>query len=131
MNYVANPTYTNVAAMGGFDFMSMMPLAMIFVIFYFLLLRPQQKKMKQHQEMLGNIKKGDRVVTTGGLIGTVENVEDAELSLEVAENVKVNVVKSMIAEVRVKSGGEAHGKGTSAKFEAIKGGSKKATTAKK
>lgn len=131
MNYLASPSYTPVAATGGFDFMSMMPLAMIFVIFYFLLLRPQQKKMKQHQEMLGSIKKGDRIVTTGGLIGTVEGVEEAELSLEVADNVKVKVVKSMVAEVRTKNGADAQGKGTSAKFEAIKGGSKKATTTKK
>jgi preprotein translocase subunit YajC len=89
---------------GGFDIMSFLPLLMIFVIFYFLLIRPQQKKMKDHQAMLAAVRRGDKVVTSGGLIGTVSKVNsDTEVLLEIAENVKVRVVKSMISEVLSKT----------------------------
>mgnify|MGYP001027665167 CR=1 FL=1 len=85
---------------GGFDIMSFLPLIMIFVIFYFLLIRPQQKKMKEHQAMLAAVRRGDKVVTSGGLIGTVSKVNsDTEVLVEIAENVKVRVVKAMISEV--------------------------------
>ncbi|AIK95782.1 preprotein translocase subunit YajC [Candidatus Odyssella acanthamoebae] len=89
---------------GGFDIMSFLPLLMIFVIFYFLLIRPQQRKMKEQQAMLGAVRRGDKVVTSGGLIGTVSKVNsDTEVLLEIAENVKVRVVKSMISEVLSKT----------------------------
>lgn len=89
---------------GGFDIMAFMPLIMIFVIFYFLLIRPQQKKMKEHQSMLAAIRRGDRVVTNGGLIGTVNKItSDTELLVEIADNVKVRVARSMIAEVSSKT----------------------------
>lgn len=91
-------------AQGGFDIMAVMPLIMIFVIFYFLLIRPQQKKMKEHKTMLSEIRRGDRVVTNGGLIGIVNKVtSDAELLVEIAENVKVRVARSMISEVLTKT----------------------------
>lgn len=91
-------------AQGGFDIMALMPLIMIFVIFYFLLIRPQQKKMKEHKTMLSEIRRGDRVVTNGGLIGVVNKVtSDAELLVEIAENVKVRVARSMISEVLTKT----------------------------
>lgn len=87
----------------GLDVMAMMPLMIMFVIFYFLLIRPQQKKLKTHQEMLKNIRRGDRVVTNGGLIGTVSKVtSDQELQVEIADGVKVRVVRSMIADVPAK-----------------------------
>ena len=84
----------------GTDFMAFLPLVLIFVVFYFLLIRPQQKKMKEHTQMLNNLRKGDKVVTNGGLIGTVHKVTgDQEISLEIAENVRVRVVRSMISQI--------------------------------
>lgn len=89
--------------MAGFDIMGLLPLALIFVVFYFLLIRPQQKKMKTHQAMLSALRRGDRVVTNGGLIGTVSKiVNEQELQLEVSENVKVRVMRGMISDVMAK-----------------------------
>ncbi len=76
-----------------------LPLIAIFAIFYFLMIRPQQKKMKQHKEMIGNLRRGDKVVTAGGFLGTVAKVNDDELDVEIARDVKVRVVRSTIAEV--------------------------------
>ena len=76
-----------------------MPLLLIFVVFYFLLIRPQQKKMKQHREMISAIKRGDRVLTAGGIIGSVVKVEDAELLVEIAKDVRVRVARSTISDV--------------------------------
>ncbi|MDA9855906.1 preprotein translocase subunit YajC [Rhodobacteraceae bacterium IMCC15231] len=80
------------------------PLILIFAIMYFLLIRPQQKKVKQHQAMVGAVRRGDQVVTQGGLIGKVTKVkEDNELEVEVADGVKVRVVQSTLADVRSKT----------------------------
>jgi preprotein translocase subunit YajC len=79
---------------------SLLPLVLIFVVFYFLLIRPQQKKAKEHRQMLDNLKKGDKVVTAGGIYGVVDSVEAKTLVLKVAENVKVKVGKGYIATVR-------------------------------
>lgn len=76
------------------------PLVLIFVIFYFLLIRPQQKRMKQHQSMLGAVKPRDTAVTNGGLIGKVTKVDDNEVELEIAQGVKVRVMKTMLSDVR-------------------------------
>ena len=71
------------------------PLILIFVIFYFFLIRPQQKKVKEHKQMVENLKRGDQVVTSGGIIGTVERVmENDKLEIQISENVKVEIVKS-------------------------------------
>ncbi|CUH62397.1 preprotein translocase subunit YajC [Thalassovita gelatinovora] len=76
------------------------PLLLIFVIMYFLLIRPQQKKMKDHQSMVGALRRGDQIVTQGGLIGKVSKVkDDNEVEVELAEGIKVRVVKSTIAQV--------------------------------
>ncbi len=76
------------------------PLILIFAIMYFLLIRPQQKKMKQHQNMVEALRRGDQVLTQGGIIGKVSKVkEDGEIEVEIAEGVKVRVVKSTIAQV--------------------------------
>lgn len=76
------------------------PLILIFAIMYFLLIRPQQKKVKEHKAMVDGLKRGDQVVTQGGLIGKVVKVkDDGELEVELAENVKVRVVQSTIATV--------------------------------
>ena len=80
------------------------PLILIFAIMYFLLIRPQQKKVKQHQAMVTALRRGDQVVTQGGLIGKVVKVkEDNELEVELAEGVKVRVVQSPIAQVLSKT----------------------------
>ena len=78
-----------------------MPILLI-VLFYFLLIRPQQKRMKQHQTMLSNLKRGDQVVLSSGMIGKVVRVEDKEVGLEIATGVTVKVVKGMISDVRSK-----------------------------
>ena len=86
------------------------PLLLLFVLFYFMLIRPQQKRMKEHQAMIGAIKRGDTVVLPSGVIGKVVRVEDAEVGVEIAQGVTVKVVKAMITEVRAK-GQPANDKG--------------------
>jgi preprotein translocase subunit YajC len=76
------------------------PLVLIFIIFYVLMIRPLQKRMKQLQDMLGAVKPRDTAVTTGGLIGKVTKVDDNEVELEVAQGVRVRVVKTMLSDVR-------------------------------
>jgi preprotein translocase subunit YajC len=83
--------------------MQIFPLLLMIPIFYFLLIRPQQQRAKKHAEMLSALKRGDTVVTSGGLIGKVNKVSDTEISIDLAENVRVRVVRSMILEVRNKA----------------------------
>ena len=98
------PAYAQDAAVGGLGMIGQfLPLILIFVIMYFLLIRPQRQKQKQHQEMVANLRRGDTIVTTGGLIGKVAKVDDKELQVDLAENVRVRIVRGMIAEVRSKS----------------------------
>ncbi|KPP85545.1 MAG: preprotein translocase, YajC subunit [Rhodobacteraceae bacterium HLUCCO07] len=79
---------------------SFLPLILIFAIMYFLLIRPQQKKLKDHQAMVEALRRGDQVVTQGGLIGKVAKVkDDGEIEVEIAEGVKVRVVKATISQV--------------------------------
>ncbi len=78
---------------------SIAPLILIFVVFYFLMIRPQQKRMKTLQNAIAAVKKGDSVITAGGLVGKVTRVEDAFVEVEIATGVKVKVVKATIAEV--------------------------------
>ena len=86
------------------------PLVLIFVVFYFLLIRPQQKKMKQHREMVSQLKRGDRVVTSGGIVGTVTKVvSDTEVQVEIAENVRVRVIRSSITDIVAKTEPASHG----------------------
>ena len=85
---------------GASMLVQMAPLVLIFVVFYFLLIRPQQKKMKEHRALINAVKKGDTVVTGGGLIGKVTRADEAEVEIEIAPNVKVKVVKSTLADVR-------------------------------
>lgn len=73
------------------------PLILIFIVFYFLLIRPQQKKAKEHQNYLANLKKGDRVITGGGIHGQITGLTDTVVTLEVAENVRIKVSRSAIA----------------------------------
>ncbi len=98
-----SPAYAQSADGGASMLMQLAPLVLIFVVFYFLLIRPQQKKVKDHRAMLDAVKRGDVVVTTGGLIGKVVNVDTNEIGLEIAPNVRVKAVKGMIAEIRAKT----------------------------
>ena len=83
--------------------MQLVPFAMIFAIAYFFVIRPQRKKAKDHDNLIKNTRRGDSVVTTGGLIGKVTKVvDDAELELEIAPNVRVRVLRSMFTDVRAK-----------------------------
>ena len=76
-------------------FASLIPLILIFVIFYFFLIRPQQKKVKEHKLMVENLKRGDKVITSGGIIGTVERIIDGDKAeISITDNVKVEVIKS-------------------------------------
>ncbi len=90
--------------MGGDNLLvSLLPFVLIFVIMYFLILRPQQKRVKQHAEMVKNVRRGDTVVTSGGLVGKVTKViDDDQIEVEVASDVRVRQMRSMIADVRAK-----------------------------
>src|SRR4030088_3665967 len=80
-----------------------LPFVLIFVIMYFLILRPQQKRVKQHQEMVKNLRRGDNVVTSGGTLGKVTKVvDDDQIEIEIADGVRVRQMKSMVSEVRTK-----------------------------
>lgn len=101
-----SPAYAQGAGGAGAPdlLMSLLPFVLIFVIMYFLIIRPQRQRMKQHQELVANLRRGDTVVTAGGLIGKVSKVvDDGEVQLELAEGLKVRAVRSMITEVRSKS----------------------------
>jgi preprotein translocase subunit YajC len=80
--------------------MQFLPIVAIFILFYFLLIRPQQKRAKEHQAAISAVKRGDTIVLSSGLIGKVTRVEEGEVNLEIAPSVNVRVVKGMIAEVR-------------------------------
>ena len=78
------------------------PLLLLFVLFYFMLIRPQQKRAKEHQAMVAAVKRGDNVVLSSGMLGKVVRVEEAEVGVEIAQGVTVKVIKTMITEVRAK-----------------------------
>ncbi|HUO20919.1 MAG TPA: preprotein translocase subunit YajC [Caulobacteraceae bacterium] len=100
----AQTAASNVASNGLSDLLaSPIPLvAFMGILFYFMLWRPQQQRVKQHQSMVSALKRGDTVVLNSGVIGKVAKVEDAELGVEIAPNVVIKVVRSMVSEVRAK-----------------------------
>ncbi|MFN3077209.1 MAG: preprotein translocase subunit YajC [Alphaproteobacteria bacterium] len=100
------PAYAQAAGGAGAagTFESFVPLILIFIVFYFLLIRPQQKKLKQQREMLAAIRRGDRVLTGGGILGLVTKiVDERELIVEIADNVRVKVLRDTIATVLTKT----------------------------
>lgn len=100
----ATPAYAQAAGGAGGALTSFVPLILIFAIMYFLLIRPQQKKVKEHQAMVEAVRRGDQVVTAGGLIGKVAKVkDDNEIEVELAQGVKVRVVKSTLSQVMSKT----------------------------
>lgn len=100
---LVSPAFAQVAGQtggiaGGIE--AFLPLVLIFVVFYFLMIRPQQKKAKAHRELLGQLRRGDRVVTSGGILGTVNKVVDEkEVVVEIAEGVRVRVLRSTILDI--------------------------------
>ena len=102
---LVTPAYAQAAGGAGSAFASFIPLILIFAIMYFLLIRPQQKKLKEHQAMVAALRRGDRVVTQGGIIGKVTRVkeDETEIEVEIAPNTRVNVVRSTIAQVLSKT----------------------------
>ncbi len=99
-------TATTAANSGTAFFIQMVPLLLIFVIFYFLMIRPQQTAMKKHKEKIAAVKKGDSVVTGGGLVGKVTRVEDDQVEVEIASGVKVRAIKGTLSDVTPLSGGK-------------------------
>ncbi len=97
----AAPAFAQAAGGGaGAAFTSFIPLILIFAIMYFLLIRPQQRKVKEHRKMVEGLRRGDQVVTQGGIIGKVSKVkDDGELEVEVAEGVRVRVLRNTVAQV--------------------------------
>jgi preprotein translocase subunit YajC len=106
-NLLITPAFAQ-GALGGGDMNAMLvnivPFVLIFVIMWFLIIRPQQRRVKEHQEMLKNVRRGDTVVTSGGIIGKVTKVTEdgADIDVEIADGVRVKVARAMIAEVRTK-----------------------------
>jgi preprotein translocase subunit YajC len=101
---VITPAFAQGLGGGSSDvLMSLVPFVLIFVIMWFLIIRPQQKRVKSHQEMIKNVRRGDTVVTSGGIVAKVSKViDDGEIEAEIAEGVRVRLVKGMISEVRAK-----------------------------
>jgi preprotein translocase subunit YajC len=99
-----SPAHAQLGFGGGSDMlMSLFPFILIIIIFYFLMLRPQQRRAKQHQDMIKNLRRGDTVISSGGLVGKVTKVvDDDQIEVEIAEGVRVRQVRSMITDVRAK-----------------------------
>jgi len=93
--FAMGPTGGQAGQAGGLA--GFLPIIILFAIFYFLLIRPQQKKAKEHREMIGNLKKGNRIVTTGGIYGTILNIDDTTIGLEIAEKVKIKISRGNVA----------------------------------
>lgn len=98
---LVSPAFAQTAAApsGAAGFASFIPLVLVFVIMYFLMIRPQQKRVKEHRALVEALKKGDEVVTQGGLVGKITAVRDQEVEVEIATGVKVRVIRSTIASV--------------------------------
>jgi len=84
------------SAQGTGGFSSLVPIILMFVIFYFLLIRPQQKKAKEHQQMVSGLKKGDRIITSGGIYGLITSVGENVLTVEISDKVRIKLVKSNV-----------------------------------
>ena len=108
------PAFAQGSPLGGDNMLiSLMPFILIFVIMYFLILRPQQKRVKAHQEMVKNLRRGDTVITSGGLVGKVTKVlDDDQIEVEIAEDVRIRQMRQMVSEVRAK-GEPVKGEGAS------------------
>lgn len=104
IDFLISSAHANEAAAGSTEqsMMSILMLVVLFAVFYFLLIRPQQKRVKEHKALVEGVKKGDEIVTFGGVLGRVTNVGDAFVDLEIANNVTVKVQKQSIANIMPK-----------------------------
>jgi len=102
MDFLIASAYAQDAAPQGGGLMSFLPLIIIFVIFYFLLIRPQMKRAKEHRQLVANLAKGDEIVTSGGLLGKILEVEDTFVTVELADNVVVRVQRHAVTSVMPK-----------------------------
>ena len=100
---IISPAYAQAASGGNALFELLFPLIMVFAIIYFMILRPQQKRQREHEAMVNAVSRGDTVITQGGLVGKVAKIGDDELEVDFAENARIKVVKSMIISVRGKT----------------------------
>ena len=98
------PAYAQGAGGSGMEqYIQFLPLVLIFVIMYVLMIRPQQRRVKQHQEMVKNLRRGDSVITSGGTLGKVTKlVDDDQIEIEIAQGVRVRQMRNMVSEVRSK-----------------------------
>jgi preprotein translocase subunit YajC len=101
MEFFISNAYAQDAAAGG-GLMQFLPLIVIFAVFYFMLIRPQMKRSKEHRQLVSQLAKGDEVVTNGGLLGRITDVSESFITLEVADNVKVSVQRQAVANVMPK-----------------------------
>jgi len=125
-NFIQPAHAQSAGGFAGFDFMSLAPLVLIFVVFYFFLIRPQQKKSQQHKELLSSLRRGDRIVTNGGLIGVIHKVvNDQELQLEIADGIRVRVARGMISNLISKTEPASDNPGPDAKKKPKKAAIKK------
>jgi len=99
-----SPAFAQIGGAGSSDMlMSLLPFVLIFVIMYFLILRPQQRRVKQHQEMVKNVRRGDTVITSGGLVAKVTKVvDDDKIEIELGDGVRAMQMRQMVSEVRAK-----------------------------
>jgi len=107
-----SPAYAQAGGGGGGDILvSLLPIILIFVVFYFLLIRPQQKKVKQHRAMIEALRRGDRIVTSGGIVGQITKViNDGEVEVEIAQGTRVRVIRHTITDVLDKTEPATRGK---------------------
>lgn len=99
LDFLISPAYAQAAATPPNPIMQFLPLIVLVVLFYFMLIRPQMKRNREHRDMLGAMAKGDEVLTSGGIAGKVVNITDAYITVEIADNVAVKVQKSSISSV--------------------------------
>ena len=102
MSFLISDAWAQAGGEAGGSLFSLLPLVVIFILFYFLLIRPQQKRAKQHKEMVAALKKGEEIVTNGGLLGKVTDVEDNFVTIELASGLNVRIQRQAIAQVMPK-----------------------------
>ncbi|HJP06622.1 MAG: preprotein translocase subunit YajC [Acidiferrobacteraceae bacterium] len=102
MNFLISDAWAQAGGDAGSSLFSLLPLVVIFILFYFLLIRPQQKRAKQHKEMVTALKKGEEIVTNGGLLGKVTDVDDNFITLEISSGLNVKVQRQSVAQVMPK-----------------------------
>lgn len=102
LDFLISPAYAQASSPAGNPLMQFLPLVFLVVLFYFMLIRPQMKRGKEHKEMLGKLAKGDEIVTTGGLAGTVREIGENFVTVEIAEGVSVKMQRSAIGSVMPK-----------------------------